>query len=343
MQCSLASSLVSSSGVLPLSHSISSSPTSAAAFPLPYMPHHPWPVSTLQHRPTVLLLSILSLARVPVGVDTPVAAVTPLVLHEFRRELVGFPARKLNYVIRGIQDGFRVGWEPSRAPLRSRSSNMRSASEHPEVVDKYLDSEVAAHRMAGPLDTSAFNRLHISPFGVIPKQHQPGKWRLILDLSSPHGHSVNDGIPKDPYSLRYITVDYAIRSLVSLGPGALMAKFDVQAAYRNVPIHPDDRFLLGMKWRDKLYVDLVLPFGLRSAPIIFDSVAEAVEWILKHNYAVDPLFHYLDDFLTLGPPNSPLCQSHVDTAFSVFSPPGSSPASSEMRGSYYCYDFPRQS
>ena len=246
------------------------------------------------------------------------AAVTPLVLHEFRRELVGFPARKLNYVIRGIEDGFRVGWEPSRAPLRSRSSNMRSASDHPEVVDKYLDSEVAAHRMAGPLDTPPFNRLHISPFGVIPKQHQPGKWRLILDLSSPHGHSVNDGIPKDPYSLRYITVDDAIRSLVSLGPGALMAKFDVQAAYRNVPIHPDDRFLLGMKWRDKFYVDLVLPFGLRSAPFIFDSVAEAVEWILKHNYAVDPLFHYLDDFLTLGPPNSPLCQSHVDTAFSVF-------------------------
>jgi hypothetical protein len=66
--------------------------------------------------------------------------------------------------------------------------------------------------MAGPLDTPPFNRLHISPFGVIPKQHQPGKWRLILDLSSPHGHRVNDGIPKDPFSLRYIAVDDAIRS-----------------------------------------------------------------------------------------------------------------------------------
>ena len=35
----------------------------------------------------------------------------------------------------------------------------------------------------------------ISPFGVIPKGHTPGKWRLIVDLSSPKGGSVNDGIP----------------------------------------------------------------------------------------------------------------------------------------------------
>ncbi len=114
------------------------------------------------------LLSVPSVARVPVRVDTPVAAVTPLVLNEFRRELVRFPAHKFNYVIHGI---FRVGWELSPAPLRSHSSNMRSASIHPEVVDKYLASEVAAHRMAGPLDTGPldtppFNCFHISPFGV---------------------------------------------------------------------------------------------------------------------------------------------------------------------------------
>ena len=73
-----------------------------------------------------------------------------------------------------------------------------------------------------------------------------------------------------------------------------------------------------MKWRDRFYVDLVLPFGLRSALFIFNSVAEAVEWILVHNYRISPLFHYLGDYLTMGSPNSPQCQSHVDTAFQVF-------------------------
>ena len=276
---------------------------------------HPWSAVWLGPMSTPFFLFV---ARLPVGVNTPVAAVSPLVLPEFMRELASYPAPKLKFVIEGVRDGFHVGWEPTRVSLRPRSTNMRSAAEHPEVVDEYLAKEVSARRVAGPFDTPPVPHLHISPFGVIPKKHQPGKWRLILDLSSPHGHSVNDGIPKDPYSLKYVTVDDAIRSLVDLGPGALMAKFDVKAAYRNIPIHPGDRFLLGMKWRDKFYVDLVLPFGLRSAPFIFDSVAEAVEWILTHNYAIKPLFHYLDDFLTMGPPNSPICQSYVDSAFAVF-------------------------
>ena len=196
----------------------------------------------------------------------------------------------------GIRLGFHVGLEPHRVSLRSRSSNMRSALDHAEVVDEYLSAELAAGRLAGPFNHLPIPSLQVSPFGVIPKNHQPGKWRLI-------------------------------RSLVDLGPGALMAKFDVKAAYRNIPIHPDDRYLLGMKWRDRFYVDLVLPFGLRSAPFIFNSVAEAVEWILVHNYLISPLFHYLDDYLTMGPPNSPQCQSLCGHRIPSVSAPGASFAS----------------
>ena len=39
--------------------------------------------------------------------------------------------------------------------------------------------------------------VHVSPYGVIPKKSKPNKWRLILDLSSPTGHSVNEGIDKE--------------------------------------------------------------------------------------------------------------------------------------------------
>ena len=39
-------------------------------------------------------------------------------------------------------------------------------------------------------------------------------------------------------------------------------------------IHPHDRPLLGMQWRGKYFVDLVLPFGLRSAPFIFTSIVD---------------------------------------------------------------------
>ena len=61
-------------------------------------------------------------------------------------------------------------------------------------------------------------------------------------------------------------------------------------------IHSDDLLLLAMQWRGKHFVDMVLPFGLRSALSIFTSIADLVEWILVHNYGVNFLCHYLDDF-----------------------------------------------
>ena len=88
----------------------------------------------------------------------------------------------------------------------------------------------------------------------------------------------------------------------------------VASAYRNVAIHPDDRPLPGMQWRGNYFVDLVLPFGLCSAPFIFTSMADLVEWILVHNYGMDFLLHYLDDFFTLGRPSSPLCHFYLLTS-----------------------------
>ena len=48
-----------------------------------------------------------------------------------------------------------------------------------------------------------------------------------------------------------------------------------------VPVHPQDRHLLGMMWEERVYVDAALPFGLRSAPKIFTALADATEWIAK--------------------------------------------------------------
>ena len=40
-----------------------------------------------------------------------------------------------------------------------------------------------------------------------------------------------------------------------------MAKLDIQSSYQQVPVHPDDHHLLGLAWKGKLYLDLVLPFA----------------------------------------------------------------------------------
>lgn len=92
---------------------------------------------------------------------------------------------------------------------------------------------------------------------------------------------MNDGINKELCSLSYMSIDDVAARVVRLGRGALMAKFDLKSAYRNIPVHPDDRCLLGMLWEDKLFVDRALPFGLRSAPMIFNAVAEALVYMIK--------------------------------------------------------------
>ena len=143
--------------------------------------------------------------------------------------------------------------------------------------------------------------VHINRFGVIPKASQPGKWRLIVDLSHPSGSAVNDGISRSLCSLRYVSVDSAVQVITECGPATLLAKLDLERAHRNVLVHPADRWLLGMKWKEEIYVDSALSFGLRSAPKIFNAVADGLMWILGSR-GVKRGIHYLDDFLFFGQP-----------------------------------------
>lgn len=129
-----------------------------------------------------------------------------------------------------------------------------------------------------------------------------------MDLSSPIGLSVNAGISKEWYSIACITVDVVTAQKVRAWRGALMAKFDLKSAYRNVPVHPDDRWLLGMS----LYVDVALPFGLRSAPKMFYAVA-----FLIQQKGVRWLEHYFDDFVLVGPPRSLQCGQDLQVALDV--------------------------
>ncbi len=46
------------------------------------------------------------------------------------------------------------------------------------------------------------------------------------------------------------------------GRAANLSKFDIESAYRMVPVHPEDRHLLGMEWKGKLFIDTTLTFGL---------------------------------------------------------------------------------
>ena len=90
-------------------------------------------------------------------------------------------------------------------------------------------------------------------------------------MSHPKGGSINDGISPELRSLEYASIDDAVNIILQQGRGSELANSDVANAYRIIPVHPEDRSLLGMRWKGKLFIDTVLPFGLRSAPKIFTA------------------------------------------------------------------------
>lgn len=241
---------------------------------------------------------------------------SPLKLEAWHKWLGCHPDWELaNLLQRGITSGFRVGLDAGQSQLQSRKHNLLSAAEHPEEIDSYIQKEVAAGRVVKVSSPEEADRLgiHCSPFGVIPKKNKPNQWRLIVDLSSPEGHSINDGIDSELAKLSYTSVDQAVAQVLKLGRGALMAKMDIKRAYRNVPVHQDDRYLLGMRWRGEVYLDMALPFNLRSAPIIFLTLADMLQWIMAEKGA-SWLIHYMDDYFTAGqgPPGSPTCKKNTE-------------------------------
>ena len=110
-----------------------------------------------------------------------------------------------------------------------------------------------------------------------------------------------------------MTIDDAIANIVLLGRGSMLAKIDIKSAFCLLPVHPTDgswMYLLAVKWRGSIYIDHCVPFGLQLAPKLFTILADLLAWI-GQNLGISYLIHYLDDYLTMGPPQSSLRQRNL--------------------------------
>jgi len=194
--------------------------------------------------------------------------ITPLRAEAWKKYLTNYPDQEFaQYLLQGIQHGFHIGFQGNTQGRRAKR-NLRSAYEHPEVIDAYLAREVDLRRVVRlhPTAAHALPNLRISPIGVIPKRNRPNKWRLIVELSSTEGSSVNDGVDPALCSTRYASMDDAVSIIQKLGWGTRLAKVDLKEAYRAVPVSPADRPLLGMHWRESVYLDTALPFWTPLRP-----------------------------------------------------------------------------
>ena len=137
---------------------------------------------------------------------------------------------------------------------------------------------------------------------MVPK-HDSG-WRRIHDLSFPYGQSVDDGIPQEWGALEYATFDDAVNALLRQGPGAQFVKSELKDAFRHIPVATSDQWLLGFHCDGHYWMERYLPFGLRTAPFLFDLFAKALNWILIAVLGWAFILHYLDDFFAVLSPTA---------------------------------------
>ena len=188
----------------------------------------------------------------------------------FETLLQSHPNRHLvNYIVNGLKNGFDIGYTgPS---IASRPKNLKSADENKPLIQQAINKEISRGHTAGPFPHPPFPITHCSPIGSAPKKD--GSARLIMDLSQPYGASINDYISKEQFPCEFSHFDDATDMVVNKGRESLMCKLDIKHAYRLLPVKPDQWHHLCYFWEGNYYVDLVLPFGMRSSGSIFNQFA----------------------------------------------------------------------
>ena len=182
--------------------------------------------------------------------------VTPIKVIKYSPLVKGFHHDK--YLIEGFSNGFRLGYTGPRQFCSSENS--KTALECFEITNTKLNKEIQSGRIVGPFGNPPFKNLQISPLGIVPKK-VPGQFRMIHNLSFPKGSLINHFICPELSTVQYTRFDDATALLLKVGPKALMAKTDIDSAFRIIPIHPLDHDLLGTCWRNKFYFDKCLAMG----------------------------------------------------------------------------------
>ena len=207
-----------------------------------------------------------------------------------------------------LKFGFPLNIASREQITNNAQDNHASANEYGEEIDAFFKTELEEGALFGPFEEEPHPVFTWAPLMTRPKG--TGR-RVILDLT--YGdHSVNNHTDRTCYDgmsfkLTLPTLDALIPTLQSLGSEARVFKIDVARAFRHVPIDPGDAIHLGMKWRNKYYIDKFLAFGAVHGTAIFQRITDFIRFILaKQGIHV---FNYIDDIYAC---------CHVDTAEHAF-------------------------
>lgn len=154
------------------------------------------------------------------------------------------------------------------------TTNASSAYNHGALLTDTIAQWIKKKMVAGPFDSTPLENFRVNPLMAV---QQKNKVRPILNLSAPKLFSFNDAV--DDSCIRKLEMSSSslfAQALRKAGKGALMAKYDICDAYKQIAGHPAQWAAFGFKWLGKFFYDITTVFGSKSAPANFDAVPETV-------------------------------------------------------------------
>ena len=271
--------------------------------------------------PANMLTSVTPVSRSALLPNVVLVAQSPLHLNNFHKYLSNHPDQAwCSTLLSGIKHSMNIGFEGERTSIIL--DDWKSALDRPEVIKEYLANEVAAGHKAEPFTQPPFSDFVRSPMDIVYKKCSfHVKYRIIHDLSWPPQNSVNNHIDPDAFRCLYGSCSDVVALIIKHGLGTLPAKLDLADVFKHILVRSQDWPPLGPSWHLQwpdgsivylYYVDLFLHFGLCSSPALFNEYGNALQYAMQINKVQD-LLHYLDDYFTISPPESPVCASNIRT------------------------------
>jgi hypothetical protein len=194
-------------------------------------------------------------------------ALRPLDLVSWQSELRDDPDSE--FLLYLVEHGLSL--TDSSTPLEPfKCRNYKSAYSASHQVNTALADDILRQRIFRPFpgETSSF----VHALGAVPKTATTV--RVIHDHSRPYGRSLNAARQTN---FSFDSVDDAV---ALMSHKCYMAKVDIEAAYRHVPIDPADWDKLAFTWPtdsiDDLYIDGYLQFGLMNACEVFTRIGRGI-------------------------------------------------------------------
>ena len=196
-------------------------------------------------------------------------------------------------------------------------NNHFSALQYPTAVQEYLDKEKSLGAMLGPVNRVNYPGFHCSPLLTRPKDTD--KRRVILNLSYPHGCSLNDNVDKlhfdgKKFVLKFPSIDDIVHEVSKYSTEVLISKIDISRAFRNLRVDPADAIKFGIKRKDAFFLDVAAAFDWVHGSSSFQLAAGAITYIMEHHGF--KTFAYIDDFILVTVKNAANQAFH--TLFNLF-------------------------